>query len=104
MKRTEHAIQAAVIRWVKEELPSVIICATQNELSYKDIAQIGHIGISDLILFHADRRVLFLELKQKKGKLSQVQKDFLSLCYHPCDVAYGFSEAKRIIGEWAHLR
>ena len=107
MKRIESAIQAAVIRWVKETYPEVIITATANERSYKETSQIGSLGITDLILFHPVQGVLFLELKTTKGKLqpSQIEWNitFDSINFnYPCkrDVAYGYNEAINIISAW----
>ena len=104
MNRIEAAISSALIHWVKETYPEIIITATANEKSYKETRQIGSLGIPDLILFDLrDGRVLFLELKKKKGKLlpSQITWNAKFDTCHPPNfsraVAYGFLEAKRII-------
>lgn len=106
MNRIESAIQAALILWVKETYPTVIITATANERSYKETKQIGCLGITDLLLFHSDGGALFLELKQKKGKLQPSQMDFNRMfdAWHPDnfsrDVAYGYIHAQEIIIKW----
>lgn len=105
MVAVERAIQAAVIDYVHTNYPAVIITATANERSYKETRQIGSIGITDLILFHPSGAVLFLELKTTKGKLLPSQKEW-NAAYdaagfpHTRAVAYGFSEAQKIISDW----
>jgi hypothetical protein len=101
----EKAIQSAVINYVHTSYPHLIITATANERSYKEKKQIGSLGITDLILFHPSGAVLFLELKTTKGKLSPSQKEW-NAAYdaagfpHTRAVAYGFSEAQKIISDW----
>lgn len=104
-KRVEAAIQKALIAWVKETYPEVIITATANERSYKEVEQIGCLGIPDLILFYPTGKVLFLELKTKTGRFSESQIEFNEMfdsrfqCFQR-DVAYGFSHAKELIINW----
>lgn len=59
MNRVENSIQGAVILWVKDTYPEVIITATANEKNYKETKQIGSKGIPDLLLFHPDGYVFF---------------------------------------------
>lgn len=111
MINIERAIQKAIIFWVKKEFPDIIITGTDNENNYKDTASIGCIGISDLLLFDPRGKVLFLELKKKKGKLlaSQIEfNNFFDINFSSCSiytraVAYGFDEAKEIILAWVSL-
>lgn len=107
MNRIENAIQSALILWVKETYPHLIITATANEKNYKETKQIGSPGITDLLLFDMIYGcVLFLELKKKKGKLlpSQIEWNKKFDASLPINfsraVAYGFLEGKRIITEW----
>lgn len=110
MKRVEAAIQKAVIRYVNTEMEGVMITATANELSYTNIDQIGSIGIPDLLLFTRDddtMRLLFLELKSKKGKLRPTQKEWATKYWldYAADntsygVAYGFLDAIAQITTW----
>lgn len=106
MARIERAIQAAVIRWVQEQLPDLTVVATSNEAHYRDTGQIGSLGVPDLILFKPDGGVLFLELKRKNGRLlkSQVawnaRYDALGFP-HPRAVAYGYKQAISEIGKFA---
>jgi len=110
MKKIEKAIQAALLSWLKENYPTILVTATLNEASYKEVRQIGSTGISDLILFAVKNDImyiLFLELKKKKGKLKpsqilwNVDFDARFKCSNNMrDVAYGFAEAKYIIEKW----
>lgn len=107
MKNIEKAIQAAIIRWVIETYPDIIITATANERSYRETEQIGSLGIPDLILIHPRNGVFLLELKRKKGKLlaSQIEWnaafDLITFDY-PCSraVAYGYTQAQGVIMDW----
>lgn len=103
VNRIEAAIQKAVIKYVKDNMPNCIITTTANERSYKETSQIGSLGIPDLILFE-NNRVLFLELKKRTGKLSTSQikwnKDFdnkFASNIFTRAVAYGYNEAIEII-------
>lgn len=110
MKRVEAAIQKEVLRWVKEQYPDVIITATANERSYKEVDQIGCLGIQDILIFKVMNGVMhiyFLELKSKKGRLLKSQIDFNILfdSKFACDnakrdVAYGLIEAKEKVMAW----
>ncbi len=102
MNRIEDAIQAAVIDWVHKTHTNIMITTTGNEKFYKGI--IASLGIPDLILFDWQTgRVLFLELKKKRGKLLPSQKtwnqvfDASNVLGWSRDVAYGYEEALRII-------
>jgi hypothetical protein len=101
VRKIEDAIQAAVISWVHEVYPEVLITTTSNEKHYKQTRMVGSLGIPDLILFYK-HHVFFLELKTKTGKLRQTQKNwFASFSFpHSADVAYGFDEAKQKITAW----
>lgn len=101
----EKAIQAAVIDYVHTNYPAIIITTTANERSYKEARQIGSLGIPDLILFHPNGAVLFLELKTTTGKLSPPQKKWNAAFDaagfpHTRAVAYGYNEAQKEIDLW----
>lgn len=107
MNRVESVIQSALIHWVKETYPEIIITATANEKNYKETRQIGCLGITDLLLFTRCGRVLWLELKKKTGKLQPSQIDFNAMFdthftapNYTRAVAYGYEEARIIIIEW----
>lgn len=113
MNKIEAAIQKSLIAWVKIEYPHIIITTTANEKSYKETAQIGSLGITDLLLFMPPpkEKVLFLELKKMKGKLLESQinwnkefdNKFLPSVIYSRAVAYGFIEAKHIITTWGNV-
>ena len=107
MKKIEASIQKHLIAWVKAKYPAIIITTTANERSYKETAQIGSLGICDLLLFSPCGKVLFLELKTLTGKLNKNQiawnkffdKNFTASNYKRA-VAYGFIQAQEIIADW----
>ncbi len=109
MRRIESAIQSAVIHWVKTTYPAIMIAATANEKNYKETRQIGCVGIPDLLLFDESGRVLFLELKKKRGKLLPSQIDWNEAFdkNHPAnfsrEVAFGYQEAITAIQDWIGL-
>jgi hypothetical protein len=105
MANIEKVIQSALIRWIHDTYPFLMVTTTGNEKFYKEI--IACIGVTDLILFHRDGHVLFLELKKKSGKLLDSQKDFNAMFdthftakNYSRDVAYGYSHAIDIIQKW----
>ncbi len=117
MNRVEDAIQTAVIRWVHETYPTLMITTTGNEKFYKGI--IACVGITDLILGtpNPDDRELFLELKTKKRKNqkdggledSQIKWNESFDLYYANNrrsraVAYGYEEAIEIIQKWVEKK
>lgn len=107
MANIERAIQKAVIYWVKETHPMLIITGTDNENNYKDTASIGCLGITDLLLFHPKGHILFCELKTKTGKLKPSQITFnadfdarFTAPNYTRAVAYGYNQALEIIAAW----
>jgi hypothetical protein len=105
----ELAIQRAVVQWALQlSFPGLLITVTSNESHYRDTQQIGQLGIQDVLVFvprGGVLSVLFLELKTKIGSLSDAQIEWNSefdkryswLTNVRRDVAYGFTDAKRII-------
>lgn len=108
--RVEASIQRHLVAWIRSEYPSIKVVATLNENSRTQIEMGCDVGITDLILLDRHDGVLFvffLELKTKKGKLSQSQKDWqedyinrYESANATYDVAYGFSQAKEKIKDW----
>ena len=105
----ESAIQRAVVDWVKNNYPMVMVQATLNENSRDAMALGCTKGITDLLLFYTPSEgpmcVIFLELKTKKGRLLPSQTEWVRDWYggrlkadntHYA-LAYGFSEAKEAI-------
>lgn len=80
-RHEESKIQQAVVQWFRLQYPKYIIAAVPNG-GYRNskeavIMQREGIlaGFSDLIII-AQRNVLFLEMKTKKGCQSEKQKEF----------------------------
>lgn len=110
-RRIEDAIQRALVKWIREECPSIHIIATRNEDSRKFVGMGVDVGVTDLILMKKRDdilQVLFLEMKTKRGKLSESQKEWKTGKYDlllnsnntQYDVAYGFENAKEKILDW----
>lgn len=110
LKITEHQEQTAVIQWFRIQYPRYHKClwaipngGARHIRTAMTLKQEGVLaGVSDLFLmvpkkgFHG----MFIEIKTKKGKLSDAQKDFINLAslmgYFPV-VCYGFEQAKKDI-------
>jgi hypothetical protein len=107
-KKTESAIQRALVDWLTNNYRHVMVQATLNENSRNYMGMGCTVGIPDLIIFwrrFGVLQVLFLELKTKKGRLSNSQTGWKSAWYDSLlkeknahyAVAYGFSDAKNIL-------
>jgi hypothetical protein len=114
MKHTENAIQGALIHWIKDTYPSVLLLAIRNEDMRKRTDEIdaGHPDLHlEIKCIDNYVHILKLELKKKSGKLSKPQKDWnkwfdenhwAGNCHRA--VAYGFDEAKLIVSTWLEHR
>lgn len=112
VKRVESAIQRAVVDWVWTKHPGIGLHATLNEHGYDRGGKTlgADEGITDLILWKRHERILhllFLELKQKKGKLSESEEEWAenySTNMEARNTSYamacGFSAAKNVITDW----
>jgi hypothetical protein len=112
--RIEASIQRHLVAWIKETYPQAKCIATLNENNRHCMDMGCDEGITDLLIM--ERRtdgllwMLFLELKKKKGKLSESEIKWAK-DYHinfaskntVYAVAYGFSAAKEIIEQFFHL-
>jgi hypothetical protein len=106
----EAAIQRAVVAFIADSFPDVKVIAPMNENSRHSLPMGVDVGCPDLILLRrkdGQLFVYFLELKTKKGRLRDTQKDWAAdyekrfACantYHA--VAYGFSAAKQQLLDW----
>lgn len=106
---SEHEEQVALVNWFRDNFkePDYIIFAVPNG-GFRGTKEAGRLkaegvlsGVSDIIIL-THNKVIFLEMKNAKGKLSKAQKDFnenveylgfISL------VAYSASEASEKILE-----
>lgn len=94
-RHLESQIQRRMVKWFRLQYPRYIIAAIpnggqRNALEAKIMKGEGVLaGFSDLIII-ADRNVLFVEVKTKDGKQSELQKKFqadverLSFQYSVC--------------------
>ena len=108
MSNPEHDEQVAVVRWFRMAYPRLVIFAIPN--AAKRSPQLANYmkaegllpGVSDLFVMQPNKTKhgLFIEMKSKKGKLSEQQEYFLKLAdekgYATC-VCYGADEAMAAI-------
>ena len=82
MKQTEAQFQKVVVRYIRLQYKELLVFAVRNEgkRSVKEQSIIKSMGltsgVSDLVVLGNNGKVLFLELKSEKGKLTQNQKNF----------------------------
>lgn len=113
MKNNEHLAQSLLIKWFRLQYPLMAKClfaipnggARHIGTALKLKAEGVTAGVSDLFLMipNGEKHGLFLEMKQKDGKLQQNQIDFLNLAEsmgYGAEVAYGFEEAQKIIQKY----
>lgn len=83
MKRTESVLQAAVIEHLRlRGVPGLVYFAVpnnpRNRVAGGILKKMGMMaGVSDLILLHKGR-AFALELKTEKGRITDLQAEFLS--------------------------
>lgn len=108
---SEYDEQVAVINWFRIQFPKLILFAIPNG-EYRHIATAIKLkksgvvaGVSDLFLMKPSGKYhgLFIEMKQKKGIVSDKQKYFLEQAelqgYATC-VCYSFEEAQSKITKY----
>ena len=64
-------------------------------------------GVADLIIIAPGGRAHYLELKAPKGKMSDAQMDFVTICRANgtrCDAAWNIDTALAILDGWGLLR
>lgn len=113
-KRIEAAIQKQLILWINQEHPLIRYKANKNEDAGSVVKALENIrmgraeaGYPDLTL-EIDKFgwtwILELELKTKKGKLNDAQKDwhskFISTANRKAAIAYGYIEAQTAVTNW----
>lgn len=114
---TEDRIQFEIVQWFRNGycrrdcnprglIFSVPNGGTRNKLEAMKLKSTGMMaGVSDLVVIYSGR-ILFLELKAEKGRLSDVQAEFLhqiSVTGFEAATAYSVEEAKKIIIEKLYL-
>lgn len=104
---SEHNEQVMLINWFKMQYKQYIIFAipnggNRNVFEAKKLKDEGVLaGIPDLQII-ADNKVIFVEMKTRKGKLSKVQKDLIPKIRKlgiDVIIGYGFEDAKNKILE-----
>lgn len=102
-KNIEDAIQRDLMLWIKREHPYLKAFATRNEDSRKRSEEI-EVGLPDVIIRWEQggiRHLFYLEIKRKKGRLSENQKQWIKdnslLANEYYAVAYGLEECKQAI-------
>jgi len=105
MQQKEHLAQSLLIKWFRLQYPLMAKClfaipnggarhiGTAIKLKSEGVTA----GVSDLFLMIpiGQKHGLFLEMKQKDGKLQQNQIEFLNLAEsmgYGAEVAYGFED------------
>ena len=109
---SEHEEQVALVSWFRDNFkePDYIIFAVPNG-GFRGTKEAERLrkegvlrGVNDLIIL-THNRVIFLEMKNAKGKLSKAQKDFnenVEYLGYVSIVGYGASDAsEKILKELA---
>lgn len=111
MKDDEHKEQSLVVRWFRLQYPKFVLYATPNgglrhirtASKLKDEGVLP--GVADLFLRKAckGKHGLYIEMKAKGGRLTDMQKYFIDGALedgYEAKVCYGFEDAKRVIEEY----
>ena len=106
---SEHIEQVRLVNWFRDNFPDCFIFAVPNggkrgkleaiRLKKEGVTR----GVSDLIILRPNGKVLFLEMKQTKGKLSKEQIKFfknLDVLGFDYIVGYGATDASKKILEY----
>lgn len=108
---TEHEIQVAVVKYLSKlkikcfAVPNGFVRGSSDRVenaryvNYMKSEGLKN-GAPDLVLLPGSGKVVFLELKTKKGKPSEYQlewQQFFNQNQYIYTIAYGFDEAKKII-------
>ena len=115
MQQKEHLAQSLLVKWFRLQYPLMAKClfaipnggvrhiGTALKLKSEGVTA----GVSDLFLMipSGQKHGLFLEMKQKDGKLQQNQTEFLNLAEsmgYGAEVAYGFEDGVEKIKKYLH--
>lgn len=104
---SEHIEQVRLVNWFRDNFPDCFIFAVPNggkRTNGNMLVQSGLTkGVSDLIILRPNGKVLFLEMKQVKGRLSKEQIkffDMLKIMGFDYIVGYGATDASEKILEY----
>ena len=104
-REEEHNIQVACVNWFRYQFPKHVIFGVPNGgqrnaiVAAKLKAEGALSGVADLIIL-APNKVLFIEMKTKKGKQQQSQIDFQANCErlgHQYFVCKCFEEFRSVV-------
>lgn len=108
--KPEDVLQINVCKYVRYAYPFAVIHHSPNEGKRSKFERylIGLLGVNpgfpDLIILDDDKRILFLELKAKKGnKVQSSQKWWNSTLLKfgfNSEICFGFDEAKEVIDDF----
>ena len=120
MNFSEHEIQVSLVDWFRWQYPQYIMFANENGAHLAGDAKqrackiarmkkAGHVnGVSDLFLMapKQGKAGLFIEMKAKRGIISDAQKEFIeSACKagYQAEVCYSFEQAKEVIEQYLKI-
>jgi hypothetical protein len=99
MKFEEQIIQKACVRWFRAQHPNRILYANYNNAHNRTQGGINKgmgvtAGVPDLTYIHPTYGLLYIEVKTKKGRVSDAQKEFLSKLdgQYPCFLVRSFDD------------
>ena len=110
MTNTEHAEKKILIQWFRIQYPRWHKCLwavpnggmrhVRTAIKLKEEGLLA--GVADLFLMipKNNKHGMFIEMKAKKGKLQENQKDFLKIAQsmgYETKVCFGFNDAKNTI-------
>lgn len=107
-RRIESEIQQSCIRWFRYSYPRYLVFSvpnggSRNVIEAANLKKEGALaGVSDLVVV-ADRKVLFVEMKTRKGRQQESQKDFqhrVEVLGHRYVVCRSLDDFMREIKNW----
>lgn len=79
MKHPEADLQREAVKWMRENLPDMIIFSVPNEACFRRVNYFRDLGmlkgVSDVIVVGLEQ-VIFIEFKSETGRLSTEQRKF----------------------------
>ena len=108
---TEHDEQVVLVRWFRMAYPKLVLFSIPNAAK-RSVGLANYMkqegllaGVSDLFLMKSNKHFhgLFIEMKQKKGKVSEQQQYFIEQAIangYAAYVCFGFDDAQAVILEY----